>query len=149
MIKHYFLGAVAASLLLFSGVAQAADLTSSPVLTLVGQVQATVVSQLYNTNGAGVVCTFTQTAHTSSPSTVFSIQDYDPATNSYFTVLSSGAVTADATPNPAMVYPVTVPGSLPGVMVMIGVKMTPQFRISAVVGGTGTTTAKVGCINLK
>lgn len=45
-----------------------------------------------------VSCTFNQSAHTNSPSTTFKIQGKDAASGTYWDMITSAAITADATP---------------------------------------------------
>jgi hypothetical protein len=104
-------------------------------------------SQQDNLAFNGVVCTYAQSAHGGTSSTTFAIQAFDAATNSYFTLVTSGAITADATPTPIAVYPGMQTASLPAGMVAIGAHLPRKWRLSQTVGGTGTptVTGQIGC----
>lgn len=117
------------------------------VLSSSAQGAATVTSaQFINGDGSGVVCTFNQGAKTNTPSSTFSIQQYDAASDSYFTLVTSGAITANATPTPIAVYPGSQTASLPSGMVAIGVKLPRIWRVSVTVAGSSPTISyTVGC----
>lgn len=58
----------------------------------------TAMTRLKNsTGGRGLVVIIDTTAAGSSPSTVFTIQGYDPITEKYYTILASAAITATGT----------------------------------------------------
>lgn len=48
--------------------------------------------------GLAVSCTFNQASHSNSPSTTFAIQGKDVGSGTYYTLITSPAITADATP---------------------------------------------------
>jgi hypothetical protein len=125
-----------------SGAAMAQSV-KNPVIRLTAQAVGTVNSLNQNNNyGGAVVCVFTQTAHTLSPSTTFSIQGVDPGgSGQFFTIITSAAVTADNTPTPL--------SAGKGVGATANVSATlpvpPGWRASVTIGGTGTVTGTVGC----
>lgn len=94
----------------------------------------------------GAVCTYNQTAHGGTSSVTFSIQMYDRASNSYQSLVTSGAITADATPTTIAVYP-GIAASGPTGYVGFNGHLTRQWRVTETVGGTGTptVTGTVGC----
>lgn len=93
----------------------------------------------YNVSTA--TCVLTQTAHTSSPSTTMTIQNYDAASASYYDVLVSAAITNDATTNPIVVGR----GQAVTSNVSTSFPIAARWRIKVVQGGTGTLTGTVGC----
>lgn len=98
----------------------------------------------------GVVCTFNQTGSSGSPSTTFSIQQYDSATASWTTLVTSGAITSNGAPTPIVVYPGIQTTSLPAGMVALSMKLPRTYRVSQTIAGAGTTsTSKIGCNLLK
>lgn len=92
-------------------------------------------------NVSRVVCVFNQSAHTSSPSTTVTIQNKDVASGLYYTVLTSGAITGDATPTAVHAGA----GVTTTANVSAGLVIARYWRVSVIVGGTGTTTATLGC----
>lgn len=94
----------------------------------------------------GVICTMNMSAHTGTPSTTFSIQIYDPISNTWQSVVTSGAITVDATPTSIIVYPGIQTAALPTGMVGSGLHITRRWRLSRTVGGTSpVVTATYGC----
>lgn len=130
----------------------AGTIPNAPLITLTATANnATPVrSATYTNLQSGLACSFLQTAHTSSPSTTMTVDQYDPGTGGYIIL---GTTTAVTTTDNAMqvieVYPITAPGSPPTGMVAVGLHSPAQFRVSVTVGGTGSTTAKVGCVGLR
>lgn len=100
-----------------------------------------------NLSRKGVVCTYNQSANSGTSSVTFSIQQFDAASNSWFTLVTSGAITANATPTPIGVYPGAQTASLPSGMVMAGLHIPRVWRVSQTVGGSGgpAVTGTVGC----
>jgi hypothetical protein len=130
--------------------------TSSPpynidlgaVLTNTARGASTVNSStLTNLDKHGVVCTYNQTAHGGSPSTTFGIQVFDAASNTWQSLATSGAITADATPTSVVVYPGAVATAVPTGMVLSGLPLTRSWRVTETVGGTATptVTGTIGC----
>lgn len=94
----------------------------------------------------GVVCTFNQSSHTGTPSTTFAVQGYDKASNSWLTLGTSGAITADATPTDVVVYPGAVATAVPTGMIIVGLHLPRQWRITETVAGTTpVVNGTVGC----
>jgi hypothetical protein len=94
-------------------------------------------------NVTRVVCVYNQTAHAGgTPSTVMNLQNKDAASGSYYTVVSTAAITGDTTPTPlAMGGDITTASNLAA-----GFPVARTWRVQIVVGGTGTvTTGTVGC----
>lgn len=120
----------------------AANLDYGAVITNTARVPATVHSaDLTNFSGTGVMCVFNQTAHASSPSTTYSIEAKDSASGAYVSLLTSAANTADATPSFIVVHP----GVAETANVSTGLPIPRTFRVTEVVGGTGSTTGTIGC----
>lgn len=94
-----------------------------------------------NFNGSAVNCVFNQSAHTGTPSTTFAIQFKDTASGLYVTVVTSAAITADATPTMLSV------GAAANVANSSDVrKLSRTWRTTATVGGASpVVTATVGC----
>ena len=159
MTKHFLRGAAAAFALF--AVPAMAQVPSIPgpynndigaVITNTAQGAATVdSSQQSNLAYGGVMCTYYQASHTGSPSTTIAIQGYDVASASYLTLVTSGAITADTTPTPIVVYPGSVATSVPTGMIIAGLHLPRFWRVVEVVGGSGTpvVTGTVGCNYLK
>lgn len=109
-----------------------------------------VSAQLSNTSYGGVVCTFNQASASGSPSTVFGIQIFDSASNSYQTLVSSGAITGTTTPTSVVVYPGVQTSSLPAGMVAISMHLPRFWRVTQTVSTSNTTTTgTIGCGYLK
>lgn len=87
------------------------------------------------------VCVFTMTAHTGSPSTTIAIQGKHTATSQYYTILISGAVTADNTPIRLAVGP----GVATTANIGAGLPMPATWRVQEVIGGSGTVTGVISC----
>jgi hypothetical protein len=161
MMRH--LSAI--SLLLWSGAALAqpglqtfppenADQGPIPVLTLTAQGPGTVNSaNRLNSDKGGVTCVYNQASHTGSPSTTWSIQGFDAATQSWLTYITSASIDGtDATPGVAQsvlsVFRGIQTTSLPASMAAIGFHLPRTYRVQ-VVATAGTITARVGCVLLK
>lgn len=108
-------------------------------------------AQQNNLAYSGVICTFNQTAVTSTPSTVIKIQAYDSASGQYLDWVSSGAVTtALNTPTPIVVAPGVQTSSLPTGMVALNAHLPRFWRVvQTITGGSVATTGTVGCDYLK
>jgi hypothetical protein len=108
----------------------------NPVIPLTAQAAGTVNSgNLLNTSGLAATCVFNQASHTSGPSSTFSIQGLDPGgSGNYYTLVTSSAITADATP--------TVLAAGKGVQTVANVSsalpVPTTWRASTTVGGTAT-----------
>ncbi len=105
-----------------------------------------------NTGANGAICTLNLTTSSSgAPSVTFSIQFQDTASATWQSLVTSGAVTAAATPTSIMVYPGAVATSVPSGMVIAGLKLPPTWRVSATFAGTGAPVAQysIGCALLK
>ena len=94
-------------------------------------------------NVSRIVCVFNQSAHTGTPSTTFTVQGKDAASGLYYTLLTSAAITADATPTAVHVGAGIASAANTGAGVMI-----PRFwRVSTTVGGTTPgVTATIDCV---
>ena len=123
--------------------------TGLALITNVAEAQnpSKLSANVANIDQSGAVCTYYQTAHTGSPSTLFAIQGFDAATASWLTYVVSGAITtSDNTPYPILVYPGAVATSLPTNMVVAGLPLPRVWRVSETTSGVGATiTAKIGC----
>jgi hypothetical protein len=112
-------------------------------------------SDILLSGARGVICTFNQTANVPTPSTVVNVQIKDPAsttlgTNTYVTVASTTAVTtanaaAGTTQAGIIVYPGAQTTGLPTGFVGISLPTPLRMRVQMVIGGTGSSTAVVGC----
>ena len=102
--------------------------------------------QLTNTNNKGVACRFVQTASSGSPSTTFAIQTYDTATNSYVSVVTSGAIT-DTTPTEITAYPNATLTTTPSGWVLNAVPLGLFWRVTQTIAGSSgpATTSRIGC----
>lgn len=112
--------------------------------TLTAQTAATVTSSAQVGFGIrNIVCSFTQSTYTGSPSTTFSIQNRDPVTGTYYSTITSAAITTSTSPS------AIASGSSVGTVanVSAGFPVTPQWRTTVTVGGTSTptVTATVNC----
>lgn len=128
------------------------------LITNTGRGASTVNTTVSTLNGAqsnlinlGVICTYNQVSHTGSPSTTIAIQYYDSASASYQSLVTSGAITADATPTSILVHPAIAVASLPSGMVSANLPLPRYWRLQEVVAGsaTPTVTGTVGCDYLK
>lgn len=152
-----FLFAFPAAALLLLGAAAHAQVPSQPnspfnvelgaVITNSARAPATVTTaKLDNLAYAGAECTFNQSAASGSSSTTFGIQFYDAASNSYQTLVTSGAITASSTPTTVVVYPGIQTSSLPTGMVALSMKLPKSWRVTQTnAGANTTTTGTIGC----
>lgn len=107
-------------------------------------------AKLQNLAYNGVECTFNQASASGSPSTTFSVQMYDSASNTYQSLATSGAITGTATPTTVVVYPGIQTSSLPTGMVALNMHLPLFWRVSqTVTGANTTTTGTIGCNLLK
>jgi hypothetical protein len=97
------------------------------------------------------MCTFNQTASSGTPSTTFSIQGYDAASNTYQSLVTSAAITTNNTPTKLVVYPGSVATAVPTGMVIAGLHLPRFWRVQQVIAGTGgpAITGTIGCDLLK
>jgi hypothetical protein len=140
---------VATALAALLALACAADAQTSPPgivlsLTAAGAGTATSANQVNLAPApANLRCTFNQSAHTGTPSTTFSVVALDEASGNPYTLLTSAAITADATPSPLYVGP-----GLPNTTnVSAGVPVPASWRVTATVGGT--TPAVTGTVHCR
>jgi hypothetical protein len=133
-----------AALMLFVASDAIAQTVKNPVITLTASAPGTYNSVIQKNNyGGSVLCVFTQASHVGTPSTTLTIQGLDPGGSGlFFPIISSTAVTADSTPTPVsagkgVASTINVSASLP---------VPPGWRASVTVGGSGSTTATVGCV---
>lgn len=112
-----------------------------------------------NTNWVGVECAFVQTASSGSPSTTFSIQQYDAASQTWLSILTSDAIVANPSVTAGVPWVLQVrPGiqtsTLPTNMKAINLALPRTWRVSQTVGsGAGAAgpavTGTIGCNYLK
>jgi hypothetical protein len=156
-IKLLALVAAAAAMLLTPARAQVPSVPApynvdlGAVITNSARAPATVTtSQLDNLAYNGAECTFNQSAASGSSSTTFSIQFYDSASNSYQSLVTSGAITSSSVPTTIVVYPGVQTSSLPTGMVALNMKLPRKWRVSQTnAGANTTTTGTIGCNLLK
>jgi hypothetical protein len=161
LIRRLLVSAVIlAAAVIFAGPLARAQVPSVPppynvdlgaLITNSARAPATVTSaQQDNLAYHGAECTFNQSAASGSSSTVFSIQFYDSASNTYQTLVTSGAITASATPTTIVVYPGIQTSSLPTGMVALNMDLPRKWRVSQTNSGANTTTTgTIGCNLLK
>jgi hypothetical protein len=115
------------------------------LITFSNQAAGTVNSTpQFSYDAKGVSCRFVQTANTSTPSTVFSIQSYDAASATWLSLGSSVATTANNTPAALTVYPgVATPTTA------VNAHLGAVWRVQAVVTGGAGSTGTLGCQKLK
>ena len=125
--------------------------TGVPTQTLTAAVPNTYNSaQQNNLSWRGIVCAFSASGSSGSPSITWNLQGYDAATNSYQT-MATASVTANATPSVMAVMPSIAVSSLPsGYVAAANLPLPRIWRSQLVVTGANTTvTAKVGCNYIK
>jgi hypothetical protein len=143
--------AVAAAALLFAAPAFAQTQDNLSLGTIISNVQqgAATVHQIgpKNTGDKGVMCTFNQVSHSGSPSTTFSIDFEDAASATWQAMVTSGAITNDTTPTTIVAYPGSVATSVPTGMVIAGLHVPVNWRVTETVGGTGgeVINGTIGC----
>lgn len=150
MLKMIILAAL--FLALAAPVARAQSNTDlGAVITNALRTPGTVTSnQQTNVDGNGVVCVFSQTAVSGSPSTTFKIQGFDAANNSYYDLAVSGAVTALNTPTALTVHPGVIAADAISPAVAKSTLVPAKWRVSQTITGAGTAvTGKIGCNKLK
>jgi len=118
----------------------------------------TVNSNLINALAyKGVICSITQTADSGSPSVSINVQEYDTASQTYFTIATSGVSFTSATgtgtalnvPTVLQVYPGIAVSGLPTGMTGVSLHVPRFFRIQQITS-TGASfspahTGVVGC----
>lgn len=141
-MNRIFLAIAATVLWLSAAQAQVINYDTGAILTLTAQAAGTVNSaDQTNFSGSAVSCVFNQSTHTGTPSTTFSIQYKDTASGLYVTVLTSAAITADATPTILSVGANSATANVSDTRHLVR-----TWRVSATVGGTTpAVTATVGC----
>jgi hypothetical protein len=114
------------------------------VITNTAQAPATVNSAAIQMGGYDAIrCTFNQVSHTGSPSTTIAIQVQDPLSLGWESVITSGAITADATPTSVSAGSHTATTA----NISAGTILTRAVRVQEVVStGGATTTGTVGCV---
>ena len=92
-------------------------------------------------NISRVVCVFNQSAHTGTPSTTFKIQNKDAASGAYYDLITSSAITGDATPTPLAAGNIASSANLSASM-----PIAALWRVSTIIAGTTpVVTGTVGC----
>ena len=110
-------------------------------------------AQQANLDKTGIICTYTPSAVPSgAPSVVFNIQNYDSASNTYYTMVAAPAyVPVSGTPTSIVLYPSTQITPLPTpIVAAVSMPLTRFWRVQRVSTGAGTTvTGKLGCNQIK
>lgn len=119
---------------------------SNPVLILTAQAAGTVNSGAQTSlsgSGKSVTCVFNQTSHTGTPSSTVAIQARDPSGSGlYYTLITSTAITADATPTAVAAGK----GLSTTANVSTSLPIGTAWRVSITVAGTTpVVTGAVGC----
>ena len=110
-------------------------------------------AQQNNLDKSGVVCTYVASAVSGAPSVTINIQNYDSASNTYYTMSTTGAFIPSSTPTNTMVYPAAQassdPATFPSNSVM-GLPLSRFWRVQRVLSGANTTsTGTLGCNQLR
>jgi lipoprotein-anchoring transpeptidase ErfK/SrfK len=154
MLRHKLFAALLALSVLVavatSARAQQATVTNQDLgvqITNSARVPGTVTTApIINSGWKGITCTYNQTEHANTPATTISIQAFDAASSTWFTLVTSGSIANDATPTPISVYPGQQTASLPAGMVASGLHLPYKFRVSqTMAGASATITGTVGC----
>lgn len=129
-----------------SGAVQAiAPLTRSlgALTTLTAHAAGTVnSSDQSGYNVSRVTCTFNQSAHTGTPSTTFKIQNKDAASGLYTDLITSAAITGDATPGAIHAGA----GVATTANIGAGVPIAATWRVASIIAGSSpVVTGTVGC----
>lgn len=159
LIRYYALAAVLA-LIPCAALAQVPSTVppyntdTGVLITNAARAAGTVTSsQQNNLDKVGVVCTLLQTAVSGTPSTTFSIQGYDAATNSYNTLATSTAVTTSTSAiHTAWVQPGLIAADVPTNGVGKSTHLPRTWRLSQTITDNGAddrATSKIGCNYLK
>ena len=113
------------------------------LITLTSQGAATVNSVTQSGfNVSRVWCVMNVSAQTGTPSSTFSIQNYDPSSGQYVTLITSTAVTAINTPNAIAAGA----GVFTTANVGAGVPIARNWRVTVTVGGTSpVVTGTIAC----
>jgi hypothetical protein len=121
---------------------------SAPVATGTRAFNASASNYTTQTNLAwtGALCTFNMSAASGSASTTFGIQFLDSASATWQTLVTSGAITATATPTSIVVAPAIQTSSLPSGMVAIQMRLPRFWRVTETNTVSNTTaTRTIGC----
>ena len=107
-------------------------------------------AQQTNLDKTGAVCTLNVTAESGAPTVTFNIQNYDSASASYYTVITSGTLTPGALPYQGVigVHDGSQTSSLPaGVTAFSALPLSRFWRVQQVIAGTNSPaiTGTVGC----
>lgn len=95
---------------------------------------------------SGAECTLTQASPSGSPTTVLAIQEYDTATNSYMTMISTSIAYNATGTSKVEIAPGIAVSSLPSQMAAINLRLPRYWRVSlAVSGASAAITNTVGC----
>jgi hypothetical protein len=118
------------------------DLGSIKTMTAQGAATITSADQS-GFNVTRIICVFNQASHTGSPSSTFKIQNKDAASGNYYDLVTSSAITSDATATPlAAGGDITTSANLAA-----GIPIAAKWRVSATIGGSSTpvVTGTIGC----
>lgn len=119
------------------------------IVSMAGMTNGTITSGLIpNYDGKGLDCYYSQTSIGGSPSTQFSIQEYDAASGTYETLLKSVAVTSNAVAH-NVIYPGMQTTTLPSNFAVLGFHAPTQFALSISNNVAATSiTGVIGCAKL-
>lgn len=125
------------------------DLTNA-LLTNTARVPSTTqgTPATANLRWRGLSCATLWTAETGSPTQVISIQGFDAAINSWYTIKASATYAITDAPNQVRtvtVYPGVAVSSLATGNEAQSAVLPRVWRLNQVIGGTGTLTSKTGC----
>lgn len=101
-----------------------------------------------NTKWRGVTCATRFVTETGSPTQVLTIQGYDAASNSWYSIKASATYTTDDAPGTVKtltVYPGVAVSSLASDNEAQSAVLPRVWRLNQVIGGSGTLTSTVGC----
>jgi hypothetical protein len=127
----------------------------APLIVNTARAPATVNSaQLNNLDKVGAICTFNQTASSGTPTVTFNIQNFDAASQLYYTVATSGSITPSTnTPQSIAVKPGIQQSSLPSSFVSggaISLPLSRYWRVQEILAGSNTTsTGTLSCVAVK
>lgn len=153
LLKNFVVAAIALAAILSGSAAfgQAAGQVQviAPLTRDIGAIQ-TLTAQAAGTlssadqsgfNVTRVICVYRQSSHTGTPSVTFSFQNKDAVSGTYYTVLTSAAITTDSTN--AITYGADL---TPAANTVGSFPVARTWRTQVVVGGTTpVVTATVGC----
>jgi hypothetical protein len=121
----------------------------SPLTRDIGAIQTLTAQAAGTLNSADqsgfnvtrVICVYRQASHTGTPSVTFSFQNKDAVSGTYYTTLTSAAITTDSTNGIAFGADLT-----PSANTVASFPVARTWRTSVTVGGTTpVVTATVGC----